>query len=145
VALSHLDLTPDNAVLVRDRVALIDFEDAAFRHIGLDAALLGAYRRVLATRLILDDGAFDDVLAVGTAVIAARRAVRLPRISAPDQPASLAHRRRLQLAHTLESAEPRISRRFPQLGAWFASLADAARMRWPEARMEPPRFRAFAR
>jgi hypothetical protein len=169
LALTHSDLTPSNGVLTGNGVALVDFEDAAFRHFGLDAALLrfpfpqyrhwatlprsvgdamlGAYRDELkhAWAGASDDRQFATVLAVGCAAVVVIRTLRLERVADPSQPPQLARRRRIQLVHTVDTFVESAHRAgvFTELAAWFSELAWAMRDRWSEAKQPPPIYHAF--
>lgn len=156
---THGDFTPNNVVLQGGRARMIDLEGAGRRHPGLDAACLRlpfpqyghwavlptgvlaemgrAYRRELGA----DDAAYERLMATGCATWAIVRLARLRMIAAAEHDLV---RRRTQIVQTLESAAEASTVGYPILGAWFAELADAMRLRWEEARLPPRTFRCFS-
>jgi hypothetical protein len=169
VTLTHGDLTPNNALLVGHEARLIDFEGAAFRHAGLDAACLRlpfpqygrwavlpanvlagmdlAYRQALAEGCpsARQHAAYLKAVVTGCATWTIVRTYRLRLIGDPQQPPDEAIRRRTQIVHTIEAfvAVARQAGSFPALASWFVDLSRAMRDRWPEANHPPRRFPAF--
>ena len=170
LALTHLDGSPQNAVVVSDgSVRLVDFEGAGLRHLGLDAAFLrfpfpiyghwsvlpehvrarmeDAYRETLIAGGLgaaEDDGAYGRAIAVGCAATAVLRVHRLRKI-ADDRDEREARRRRTQMVSAIavlaDACEQ--ARLFPRLSAWFVGLGEEMRARWADARARPREFPAL--
>lgn len=85
-------------------------------------------------------------MATGCADWALGRLSRLGVTATDDQDPQVKLRRRSQIVHTVESsvsaAAPTGS--CPALMAWFASVIEEMRKRWPEANAEARKFPAFA-
>jgi hypothetical protein len=139
---------------------LIDFEFARFRHALMDAVhihvqspqwitlpdprpLEEAYRQALAAAVpeAADDLRFDTGLTAACMSYALVRLRRLEKV-ASRRPGELS---RLQLVATLESAarvsEERGSLR--ELGGWYATVAAAIRMAWPDTDVDLNRLPKF--
>ncbi len=167
--LTHGDLTPANALGGDGPIRLVDFEAAGPRHALLDGATLrlsfpqygrwaalpedilkamdDAYRSELVKGLPLagDDVAYGKAMATGCASWALVRLSRLGIIADADQEPQVKLRRRSQIVHTVETCIAAVAPTgsFPTLMAWFASVIEEMRRRWPEARQEPRRFPVF--
>jgi hypothetical protein len=167
---THADLTPNNALIAGDRAFVIDFEGAGLRHCMIDGAMFSlsfpqygywaalpervieqmenAYRWSLATGLprANDDGAYGIALATGCAAWTMVRLARLETIADPRQDPEVALRRRSQIVHTIASCMRVLANTgaYPALHDWLDEVASEMRRRWPEARMEPRGFPAFA-
>lgn len=169
LVLTSYDPNPQNGVLVADgTVRIVDFEGAALRHLGIDAAFLrfpfpsyghwavlpeavrttmeAAYRETLVERgftVAGDDAAYERAMAVGCAATVVLRTHRLPRIA--DDAAAEAGRRRTQMVSAIgvfaDACER--ARMFPTLAVWFTGLADEMRARWREANDPPREFPAL--
>lgn len=87
-----------------------------------------------------------EPLATGCAAWALVRLSRLRVIATEDQEPGDKRRHRSQIVHTVESwvsVAPRTAS-FSTLMAWFTSITEEMRKRWPEARDEPRGFPTFA-
>ena len=170
LALTTLDANPQNGVVQHDgSVRLVDFEGAAIRHLGLDAAFLRfpfpnyghwavlpepvrsameeTYREELVQRGVTaaaDDGAYARAIAVGAAATVMLRVHRLPRI-AEDDDEQVAVRRRTQMTSAIAvlAGACEQARLFPRLAAWFVGLSDEMAARWPECARPPREFPAL--
>jgi hypothetical protein len=170
LAFTNGDMCPQNTRLFEGRVRFLDFENAAFRHAAVDIAMLrfpfaacpcwsplppdvttqleDAYRAEFAAACpqVADDAEFMRAMAVGCAAWAILRSVRIPRLEALDAPQPMGFSRRGQLLATIRTftdsaAKARILGR---LAHWFAELAGALRVRWPEVRDRERVYPAYA-
>ncbi len=155
LALSNGDLGPQNNRITGGRLRLLDFEDAHYRHVLLDAAHLrlpfyggpcwarlpadvtrrveSAYRAELGIPEVLDDRGYATGVAAATAAWAVVRLARLPKLLDADPPHPLGFSRRGQLLDTVQVAvdAATASGTLPDLRAWFTDTVTALRARWP--------------
>ncbi|MFC7241277.1 phosphotransferase [Catellatospora aurea] len=156
-ALSPSDACPDNNVLTRDGLALIDFEHAEWRHIAWDVAYLrvpwpscwcswrlpddvadravARYREAMAAHLpYVSTPEFDRDLASATVLWAALYSSWfLPQTLAADPAAAKgldSPRRRALLLHRLDLA--RRTSALPEIAAFAGELREALVGRWGE-------------
>ncbi|MGC4189607.1 MAG: phosphotransferase [Thermomicrobiales bacterium] len=167
-ALTHADANPSNVLVAGDRIALIDFEGANPRHIGIDgggfalgfpayrywadlpektiAAMTDAWRTALLPGFptVADDAVYVPMLATGVLAWTILRLTRLPLIADNGQPPDETHRRRTQIVRTIDLAVAtcRTGTTYPAITNWLGTLDDALRQRWPEA-SNPRHYPAF--
>jgi hypothetical protein len=171
LGLTHADVTPNNAVLTEGGARFVDFEGAAYGHMGLDAcaftfpfpcysahyavlppdvanAAEDAYRVALATGVpaALDDAAFFSLIAEGCGAMLAVRLQRLNKLADDDQTPSESWRRRTQLVQQIDVFVA-VARRANALLAyadWAEELGAQMRARWSDAGSPgSPLFPAF--
>ncbi|MGC4104764.1 MAG: phosphotransferase [Thermomicrobiales bacterium] len=167
-ALTHADATPSNVLMAGDRIALIDFEGANPRHIGIDGggfalgfpayrywadlpaktitAMTDAWRTALLPGFptVADDAVYAPMLATGVLAWTVLRLTRLPLVADNHQPPDETRRRRTQIVRTIDLAVAtcRPSNTYPTITGWLDTLGDALRQRWPEA-STPRHYPAF--
>jgi hypothetical protein len=170
LVLSNGDLAPQNCRLGRGSARLLDFEGAKFQHALLDAAHLrlpfyggpcwsripaevgevveAAYRAEFARTCpgVLDEATYRTGMAAATAAWALVRLVRLPKLSAGDEPHPMGFSRRGQLVDTLQVAVDAATTAgtLRSLRAWFVEVVGTLRRRWPHlpaAQLLYPAFR----
>jgi hypothetical protein len=169
LALSSGDLAPQNCRLSAGSARLLDFEDASYRHILLDAANLrmpfcaapcwsrlpvdvtDAIETAFRTELgrscpaILDPRTYATGMAVATAAWTVTRLVRLPKLLARDEPHPMGFSRRGQLLDTIQCAIAAAAAAgiLSGLRAWFEQTACALRRIWPALAPQQPLYPAF--
>jgi hypothetical protein len=169
LALSNGDLAPQNCRLSGGSVRLLDFEDASYRHLLLDAAHLrlpfcgapcwsrlpvdvtdameAAFRAELGRSCpaLLDPRTYSAGMAIATAAWTVTRLVRLPKLLARDEPHPMGFSRRGQLLDTIQCAidAAAAARILTDLRAWFEQTALALRRIWPGLPPQQELYPAF--
>lgn len=163
--LVHSDLNPQNAICVDGRVALVDFEGAGYRNVGIDAEFLRfpfqnyalfipvetrmdmerLYRAELAATPWSDESTFRSLMAIGLVFFSIRIFEGIRRVADPDQSGPSARRRRVRLSGLVVATREALAESggFPGLAAWFDDLWTDIQARWSEVSEPPELFPAF--
>jgi len=155
--LTHTDLNPSNFVVVGDRVVLVDYEGAGYRHVGLDLMFLRfpfqnhglrlptrvmqsieqAYRATLP--------ASEEAVALGCVLLLIEVCYSIRTADDAEQTAESARRRRARIWELLAASLNAVDQAgiVPGVARWLCALADALYARWPEVREPTPLFPVF--
>lgn len=158
-AFSNGDSGANNCLVAIDGTdgRLIDFEHACWRHVLLDAASLhvpgsmwmtvadpvplgvdDTYRRVAGDALptLQDDDLYGSGLSAACALRTLNKLMRFEKLDSREH----GHHSRRQLVTTIERAAATMQRsgHLAALRGWLVDVADALRLRWPDADVEFP-------
>jgi hypothetical protein len=155
--LTHSDLNPGNIVVAGDRVFLVDFEGAGYRHVGFDRVFLRfpfqnhgllipapvrqtmeqAYRATLPVS--------ETAVALGCVLLLVEVCYGIRRAATADQSAESARRRRARIWELVAASLDAVERAgiVPGVAHWLGELADALYARWPEVCEITPLFPVF--
>ncbi len=154
---THTDLTPHNMVLCQNRVVLVDFEGAGYRHVGFDLPFLrfpfqnygllipAAIRRAMEQSYLDTLAVSEEAVALGCTLLLIDCVYGIRRADDSGQSAESARRRRARIWELLAAARDALHRSqiLPALTRWLGELADAVYERWAQVREPTSLFPVF--